>query len=72
MTSDFDKWLNAIKRFASTGKEHDQVITVFQSILEYIVQSHWRGASSYISSAVFMVLIRELDIPAKLLMDHTP
>ena len=68
MTTDFDKWLTAIKRFPSTGKEHDQVITVFQSILEYIVERRWQGASSHISSAVFMVLIRELDIPAKLLM----
>ncbi len=68
MTSDFDKWLNAIRRLPSTGKEHDQVIRVFQTILEYIVQNRWQGASPHISSAVFMVLLRELEMPAKLLM----
>lgn len=68
MTSEFENWLNAIKRFPGAGKEHDLLIPVFKANLEYIVANRWQGASSHSSTAVFMVLAREVGVSAKLLM----
>jgi hypothetical protein len=68
MTSNFDQWLTALRRLPSNGKEHDPIIKVFQALLEYLVQNRWQGASPHIASTVFMVLVRELDVQAKLFM----